>query len=497
MSKTSVREYAILYVGGKRVIGGTGMGGNVLLNAGQHALDGPEHTGQLPASRVSVEDALDFFVGDDVEEVLAELASRVTGGSGGAGGGMLDAETIDLAATVTETSSTPSAVDSALAVTFMAPASGKVVVTLSAMHDGLSGYDYYWVVLEGSTNRGEAGIWADGSGHYTTAVILITGVPEGLHTYHFAHRTAGAGSTSVVDFGKPVITVTALPADIVIIPQPIDQTAQTFAPTVTANANVVALALLDQTAVAMAPTKVELILQEIALALLDRTAVATAPSNVGNQYKAMALARGTLVSYYPFDEASGAFADSGPDNISIPDHANLVHQVAGALTDGSYGLHSNGFALSTRAIGNIPVGTAARSFEWFHKSTNGTLQPIMEYGTQGSTHHWWRIDTGGSAVNVSTWADDQGASPSPGINNGSWRHIVLTFAAGGSQIKLYVDGAFVANLNYGGGLNTDSTNFNVFADSPTHGTLLGDIDELAIYAEALDATYIANHYAAR
>jgi hypothetical protein len=49
MPTTSVREYAILYVGGRRLgeSAGTTAGGNTILNAGQHAIDGPEHTGHL------------------------------------------------------------------------------------------------------------------------------------------------------------------------------------------------------------------------------------------------------------------------------------------------------------------------------------------------------------------------------------------------------------------------------------------------------------------
>lgn len=57
MGKSSVREYAILFVGkGGKSASGTIGGGNAILNAGQHALDGPEHTGQLPIERLSTAD---------------------------------------------------------------------------------------------------------------------------------------------------------------------------------------------------------------------------------------------------------------------------------------------------------------------------------------------------------------------------------------------------------------------------------------------------------
>jgi hypothetical protein len=44
-----------------------------MLNAGQHALGGPEHTGQLPADRVSVEDLAGHYTAVDAEAAFAEI----------------------------------------------------------------------------------------------------------------------------------------------------------------------------------------------------------------------------------------------------------------------------------------------------------------------------------------------------------------------------------------------------------------------------------------
>lgn len=80
MSKSSVREYAILYVNGKALGAavGTAGGGNVVLNAGVHALDGPEHTGQLSADRVSVDTAaFTQSTEDDAQAVLADLDAAI------------------------------------------------------------------------------------------------------------------------------------------------------------------------------------------------------------------------------------------------------------------------------------------------------------------------------------------------------------------------------------------------------------------------------------
>lgn len=53
----SVRDYAVLFVGGKRRGTSSSIGGgNVLLNVGQHELGGPEHTGQLPIERISTDE---------------------------------------------------------------------------------------------------------------------------------------------------------------------------------------------------------------------------------------------------------------------------------------------------------------------------------------------------------------------------------------------------------------------------------------------------------
>lgn len=85
MSTASKREYAIDYVGRGRPNETSG-GGNVLLTTSEHALDGPEHSGDLPADRVSVEDVAGHFTGTDAEAVLAELAAELEAIGPAAGG---------------------------------------------------------------------------------------------------------------------------------------------------------------------------------------------------------------------------------------------------------------------------------------------------------------------------------------------------------------------------------------------------------------------------
>lgn len=77
MRAVSSSEYAVLYLGPGGVRVSAAGGGNVILNAGQHALGGAEHTGQLPAARVSVADAADYYAGAEAEAVLAEIGAEL------------------------------------------------------------------------------------------------------------------------------------------------------------------------------------------------------------------------------------------------------------------------------------------------------------------------------------------------------------------------------------------------------------------------------------
>lgn len=110
---TSVREYAVLYLGGKSKPGGTGtiLGGNAILAAGQHRLDGPEHATATDGTRLDATvdehgllpklsgDPIEFLAGDGtfavpLAEELAteELDTTLVASPDGYGGIMFRAE---------------------------------------------------------------------------------------------------------------------------------------------------------------------------------------------------------------------------------------------------------------------------------------------------------------------------------------------------------------------------------------------------------------------
>lgn len=79
------------------------------------------------------------------------------------------------------------------AVTFTAPASGKVLVTISAFCAQNSSGVGYFQIREGSTVLAE---WRGVSGTafsetHPTVMALLTGVSGGSHTYKMGHRVSG------------------------------------------------------------------------------------------------------------------------------------------------------------------------------------------------------------------------------------------------------------------------------------------------------------------
>lgn len=94
-----------------------------------------------------------------------------------------------------------------LLVTFTAPASGNVLVRLSATGDMTSAASSngYWALRESTTEIGSqlvVGSGVAGVPQAKSAAIYITGVTAGSHTYKWAGRGAG-GTGSVRLYGGP------------------------------------------------------------------------------------------------------------------------------------------------------------------------------------------------------------------------------------------------------------------------------------------------------
>jgi hypothetical protein len=81
------------------------------------------------------------------------------------------------------------------ALTFTAPASGKVLVHVSTAgaHDGGSAGNTYWGLREGSTTLAAAWMWGNAVMYGRLSVdLLLTGLSAGSHTVKFAVRCGNA-----------------------------------------------------------------------------------------------------------------------------------------------------------------------------------------------------------------------------------------------------------------------------------------------------------------
>ncbi len=117
-------------------------------------------------------------------------------------GRLLGATQVQTGSTISTSSSTPLLVSATLDNTVTVSSSGKIACQIGANWQMASGFNGYVVVLEGTTNKGEAVFWSSGNspaGMYATHTILISGITPGSHTYRVAIRTNGGGTMSVLN----------------------------------------------------------------------------------------------------------------------------------------------------------------------------------------------------------------------------------------------------------------------------------------------------------
>lgn len=126
------------------------------------------------------------------------------------GGGLLGAVSVTLGSDQSTSSSTPVDINAGLAITFTAPASGNVLVIPSGYFTCSGGFNFYWVIREGSTTLAEQTMWsAGGSTFYASPLVLVTGLTAGNHTLKWSHRTNGGGTTTVSSLSKPTMAIFA------------------------------------------------------------------------------------------------------------------------------------------------------------------------------------------------------------------------------------------------------------------------------------------------
>ncbi len=187
-------------------------------------------------------------------------------------------------------------------------------------------------------------------------------------------------------------------------------------------------------------------------------------------------------------EASGALADDEDTAITLNGSSGYLQ----APTSSS--LNSPSTAITMEAWIRPASGAFGGQRPLLIKGYTSHANPYYQYGL------FVRDDTQyPRAIGVSLTANGthQGATlPYTGWTYGEWHHVVATYD--GSSARIYVNGVLRGAVAVSGTLNTYTTpvTLGAYANlAKTSANLFnGDIDEVAIYATALSAATIDDHY---
>jgi hypothetical protein len=249
------------------------------------------------------------------------------------------------------------------------------------------------------------------------------------------------------------------------------------------------------------------LLDETAHDLLDHTGLTGVGGGtpIGSGYRGLILAEPSLVSYWEFDDdsgASGTAIDSAGTNHLTATAKGVNFRRPGAFAASRCVGMSFGTLQKTSPTG-LPTGSAARTIElWWRAGGHnaGSLQDIVGYGTN-ATRQLCGLRANGNgadAAGLIFWSDDQ-SEATAGVLDGFWHHFALTYASGATQAKFYLDGRLLFTRTLGGALNTTLSANGIIIGRQvwtTSGWVFGGVDEVAIYSAELSATTIEDHYLA-
>ncbi len=215
------------------------------------------------------------------------------------------------------------------------------------------------------------------------------------------------------------------------------------------------------------------------------------------------------VSYYRFDEPAGsALARDLVGNDDMITFAGVTRGTAGALlneadtastlngtvTGNAYGQNTltapNTFTVETWVKTNTTKGGSIISFANPLNGSSGRYDRVVYMDNSGRI--WFGVNNGSY----------QSVNSPQSYNNNQW-HLV-TASMGPAGMRLYVDGNQVglradvtSGIGFLGDWQLGTASLTGRTAAPASNSLLGSIDEVAIYPAALSATRVAAHYAAR
>ncbi len=225
------------------------------------------------------------------------------------------------------------------------------------------------------------------------------------------------------------------------------------------------------------------------------------------------------MAYFRLDESSGttAYDYVGGNNatytnvlLAQPGYSPSEDPSEVAAEFGDYGSPAN-----NNLAGNVPAylsfatntGNAEFSVEaWVKQYVSSADDGIVTLGYGGANQ--FSLDTGATgncvrfgvrnAANVSSLANS-----SVLVYDGYWHHVVGVCDEAGGHIYLYVDGVLAATstITPGSGILSSSIPLSIGARESANNNpvsydyqFIGEIDDVAIYNQALSATQVQNHY---
>ena len=236
-------------------------------------------------------------------------------------------------------------------------------------------------------------------------------------------------------------------------------------------------------------------------AVTSQPVTATATSGDPAEYTNTVLDDGASL-YYPLGSSAEDWAGSNAPTFGSGVSAGSPSGVVESPTGYSqFSGNSDGRVSSTRTV---PVNSEFSAELWFRTTTNRGGKLIgygdASSGTSGSydRHVYMRND--GRLVFGVYPNSVKTVTSSQSYRDGNWHHVVASQSAAG--MKLYVDGVLVGSdssvttaQGYSGYWRVGGDNLSGWPDRPTSDWFNGQIDEVAVYSDALTPAQVSTHYA--
>ncbi|ASK67138.1 hypothetical protein CFK39_09520 [Brachybacterium avium] len=225
----------------------------------------------------------------------------------------------------------------------------------------------------------------------------------------------------------------------------------------------------------------------------------TVATGVASDYVSAVLDDGPQL-YYPLGDTMQDWAGG-----NSPVAGSGVTPGAPGIENSSTGYSDFNGSNSGRVVSSSTMAASAEfSTELWFRTTSSQGGKLIGYGNSPSgdsssyDRHVYMSNSGQLVFGVYP-GSAQTIQSAAGYNDGEWHHVVASQGAGGTA--LYLDGALVAAnsavttaQSYTGYWRIGGDNLSGWPNGPGSNYFDGDIDEVAVYARALEPGQVATHY---